>query len=81
MSNNTDRLLRKSELRRVTSLPTTTQERLEAAGQFPKRIKVGPRAVAWLESEVQAWIRARAEDRGRVHGALTAIGAESSNAR
>lgn len=63
MSNNTDRLLREPELRRITSLPTTTRERLEAAGLFPKRIKVGPRAVAWLESEVQAWISARADDR------------------
>jgi prophage regulatory protein len=41
--------------------------RLEAAGKFPKRIKlsegVGGR-VGWLEDEIDAWILARAALRG-----------------
>lgn len=28
-------------------------------GTFPKSIKLGPRAVAWKESEVQAWMDMR----------------------
>jgi predicted DNA-binding transcriptional regulator AlpA len=30
--------------------------RLEAAGRFPARRQLGPRAVGWAESEVSAWI-------------------------
>jgi prophage regulatory protein len=26
--------------------------RLEAAGKFPKRVKLGDRAIAWVESEI-----------------------------
>lgn len=35
--------------------------RLESEGRFPRRIKLGLRAVGWIESEVEAWIRERAE--------------------
>jgi prophage regulatory protein len=34
--------------------------RLERAGRFPRRVQVGPNRVAWLESEVDEWIRSRA---------------------
>jgi prophage regulatory protein len=33
--------------------------RLIAAGQFPRPYSLGARAVAWLESEIDAWIEAR----------------------
>ncbi len=29
-------------------------------GSFPRQIVLGPRSVGWLESDVTAWIRARA---------------------
>lgn len=58
-----DRLLRDAEVRRITALPTTTRDRLEAEEKFPKRVKIGPRAVAWAESEIQAWIRDRLAER------------------
>ena len=29
------------------------------AGTFPKQVVLGPQSVAWLESEVCAWIEAR----------------------
>lgn len=32
---------------------------LEKAGKFPKRRVLGPRAVAWDEAEVNAWIASR----------------------
>jgi len=32
-------------------------------GNFPKPIKLGARAVAWVESEIDAWIEARMADR------------------
>ena len=30
-----------------------------AEGTFPKAIKLGPRAVGWLESEISAWLQSR----------------------
>jgi len=36
---------------------TLTQQR------FPKRIKIGIRAVGWIESEVQLWVEKRIEAR------------------
>lgn len=29
-------------------------DRLEKAGQFPKRVHLGPNSVAWIEAEVEA---------------------------
>lgn len=34
-----------------------------AEGNFPKPIKLGPRAVGWLLSEVQEWIATRKKER------------------
>jgi len=30
-----------------------------AAGTFPKNIKLGPRAVGWLETEIDDWLQSR----------------------
>lgn len=56
-----DRFLREPEVRRVSGLSRTTRWRLERAGVFPKRRQISPNAVAWLESEIQAWLQCRAE--------------------
>lgn len=37
--------------------------RLEAQGLFPRRVQITPARVGWLESEVDAWIQARAAAR------------------
>ncbi|MFZ1105907.1 MAG: AlpA family phage regulatory protein [Hyphomicrobiaceae bacterium] len=37
--------------------------RLEKKGKFPRRIQVGPNRVAWLLSEVEAWISDRVAER------------------
>ena len=55
-----DRIVREPERYEVTGLSPSTCLRLEQADQFPRRIKLGPRAVGWLESQLQAWIRERA---------------------
>ena len=49
-----NRLVTKKELRAVCGIPYTPQHiaRLEAAGEFPKRIKLGQNRVAWVSSEV-----------------------------
>jgi predicted DNA-binding transcriptional regulator AlpA len=33
------------------------------AGFFSKLIRLGPKAVGWLEAEVHAWIEARTDER------------------
>lgn len=40
--------------------------RLEKAGKFPKRVPLGGSTVAWLESELAAWLAERAASRTAV---------------
>lgn len=37
--------------------------RLETAGLFPQRVKLGPCRVGWVEAEVNEWIAARLDAR------------------
>ncbi len=39
--------------------------RWEAAGRFPRRIRMAGTRVAWIKAEVDAWLEARAEERSR----------------
>jgi prophage regulatory protein len=57
------RLITKAELRAI--VPYTPQHilRLEKRGLFPRRIQVGPNRVAWLLSEIEAWVKARVAER------------------
>ena len=41
---------------KTSGLSKTTIWRLEKEGAFPKRVKLGPQAVGWRESEVLKWI-------------------------
>jgi prophage regulatory protein len=43
-------------------IPFTRQHvlRLEKAGKFPRRLKLGQRRVAWVYAEIEAWIGERA---------------------
>jgi prophage regulatory protein len=38
--------------------------RMEEANQFPKRVKISARRIAWSEAEVRAWIAQRIAGRG-----------------
>ena len=38
-------------------------DRLEVAGLFPKRIRLGQGRVAWVEDEVISWIKQRILER------------------
>jgi len=42
--------------------------RLEKAGAFPRRIKLGPNSVGWLAEEIDAWIEAKVAARDAVKG-------------
>jgi prophage regulatory protein len=59
-----DRLLSDSEVSEKVSLSRTQRWRLERAGRFPARIKIGDPdsrggRVAWSEGEINEWITDR----------------------
>ena len=60
------KLIRKPELQAKTGMCERALRDLEQAGIFPKRILINPiggRAVAWVEEEVDAFLRQRAASR------------------
>lgn len=52
-------LIRRSELRRRVPYSDVHIWRLERAGQFPHRVQLGPRSVAWYEDEIEEWCASR----------------------
>jgi prophage regulatory protein len=54
-----DRFLLASEVEALTGVRPTRRAELEQQGQFPRRIPIGPRTVAWSESEIREWQAAR----------------------
>jgi prophage regulatory protein len=46
--------------------------RLEKAGRFPRRIKMGDHRVGWALDEVLTWIEARKAERSSTFGAQPA---------
>jgi prophage regulatory protein len=51
--------LSKKDVRELTTLSFTQIDRLEKAGRFPKRRRIGY-WVVWIESEVSEWMREKA---------------------
>jgi prophage regulatory protein len=58
------RFLRLSEVRNRVGYGRATIYRLMTAGQFPCSFSLGARAVAWLESDIDAWIESRVKTQG-----------------
>ncbi len=56
-------LLLQPEVEKITRLSGTTLWRLERAGKFPRRMKIGIKRVAWSAQEVSAWLDTRMEAR------------------
>ncbi len=54
-----DRFLSWPEVQATTSVSRTSAWRWEAQERFPARRRIGPNRVAWLESEVQAFLASR----------------------
>ena len=63
-----DKLLSYAELGDVLGVPYSRQHlrRLEAKGEFPARVKVGDRKVAWSMQEVRQWMEERKKVRETV---------------
>lgn len=53
------RILRAKEVDRLTGTHDSQRYRLEAAGLFPRRVKITDKAVGWVEGEIMAWIKGR----------------------
>ena len=51
-----DRFIRRRELIKITSLPSSTLTDLIRKNQFPKPYKLSARSSAWKESEIKAWM-------------------------
>jgi prophage regulatory protein len=54
-----DEVLRYPSIHQITGASRTTIWRWERAGCFPRRVKLGPRGVGWLRSEVEDFLRSR----------------------
>ena len=68
MADSIERLVDRRELRTLVPYSDTHLRRLEAAGEFPKRVKLGkgPQSrVAWLWLEVTAWMEAKKSARAQ----------------
>jgi prophage regulatory protein len=63
------RLIRLQEVISRTCLSRTEIYRRIAAGTFPTNIRVGLRAVAWSESEIDDWIRSLVQQHRSATGA------------
>jgi prophage regulatory protein len=55
--------LRLPEVCKLTGLCRSSIYQMEAEGRFPSRVPIGLRAVGWVESEVQDWLRRRIDSR------------------
>lgn len=49
------RFIKRTEVEKLTTLSTSEIYRRIAAGTFPAQVTLGPKSVAWIESEVHAW--------------------------
>ncbi|TVT64927.1 MAG: AlpA family transcriptional regulator [Pseudomonas sp.] len=50
------RLLRCPEVLERTGMPRASLYKQIAADAFPRPVPIGKQAVAWLESEIDAWV-------------------------
>ena len=64
MPSETQQLLTRPEVESRSRLATSTIYRLMRSGQFPEPIRIGPRAVRWRASDLDAWLARRPYARG-----------------
>ena len=57
------KILRLPEVKARTGLGHSSIYERISAGTFPRQVKIGERAVGWLENEIQDWQQARIAER------------------
>lgn len=53
------KIISKRQLKEMVLYSPQHIARLEKAGQFPKRVRLGQARVGWIEDEVLDWLRQR----------------------
>ena len=56
-------MLLADELQQLVPYSRNHIRRLEAKGQFPRRVRLGANRVVWLRAEVEQWLATRVEAR------------------
>ena len=59
-----DRIVSSKERRQLIPYSDMHVWRLEKAGRFPRRIRLGPNRVGWSLRELEEWMQARMNERG-----------------
>lgn len=57
------RILSKRQVKDLVLYSPQHIARLEAAGKFPKRVRLGQNRVGWVEGEVLEWLQSRIDAR------------------
>jgi len=57
-----ERNLRLAEVQQLVPYSKVHLARLEKAGRFPARIKIGPARVVWRKADILAWLAAKAAE-------------------
>jgi len=57
------RMLSKRQLKELVLYSLQHIARLEKAGKFPKRVRLGQNRVGWVEDEVLEWLQERIDAR------------------
>lgn len=52
-------MLRIAQVKKIIGLSRSTIYSLISQGNFPRQVHLGPKAVAWISSEIQTWVAAR----------------------
>lgn len=60
---NSLKIIRPTELSELLSLSLVSIWRMEKRGELPPRIKISKRAVGWRESDIEAWLNERQQDK------------------
>ena len=61
--NHHSRLIKLAKVKDYTSLSTSEIYRRIAAGTFPTQVLLGPKSVAWVETEIVSWLDSLAAQR------------------
>ena len=65
MADHPIRFLRLTQILRRVPYSEAHIWRLEKAGKFPRRVRLGANRVAWVEAEVSAWTSSKLQERDR----------------
>ncbi len=54
-----DRFVKEAERAHITQISRSQAWKLEKVNQFPKRVKLSEKSIAWKLSELIAWVESR----------------------